>query len=418
MNTQPLNVPILTSGHATAEATKAFADTTWQNHTQTSPDAWRILDGHTISKVTFGTLGFHKNTSPEKTILETTNSGCNTFDCSLNFSEKADLKAFGNAFSKCIEDGQVQRDQCVVLSKIQMAHLETFQAFYTEHIQTLNIEKTDYILIQEPELLILQGLSQEDTQNIALTLFEWLETLVIKGDIQGYGLSSQTFGAPTGIQTRTCLATYAELARTAAQNAWGRKKRSSFKLISAPFNLLETELLIEKSTWEFDKTGAKKECSTLDLASRMNIGVISQRPLNVLHPHFGAMRLIEFPESTTETPEHISGIAGQMQGLAHYTQIKEHLANQLSEEEQTSLEHTLQNINNQKTKSLRVHLNNFDTETAFHISCINALCSIPGITSVAHSFNTLSHTEDIVNLMQSADMHYIHEIFTPLKETK
>ncbi len=418
MNIQPLNVPTLTSGHATAEATKAFADTTWQNHTQTSPDAWRILDGHTISKVTFGTLGFHKNTSPEKTILQAIGSGCNTFDCSLNFSEKADIKTFGKTISKCIKDGQVQRDQCVILSKIQMASLDMFQAFYTEHLQALNLEKTDYVLIQEAEFLILQGLSQEDIQSIALTLFEWLETLVIKGDIQGYGLSSQTFGAPTDMPTRTCLATYAELARTAAQSAWGRKKRSSFKLISAPFNLLETEILTEKSTWEFDKTGEKQECSTLDLASRMNIGVISQRPLNVLHPHLGAIRRVEFPESTAETPEHISSLAEQMQGLAHYAQIKGHLANQLSEEEQTSLEHTLQNINNKKTKPLKDHLSSFDTETAFHISCTNALCSTPGITSVAHSFNTLSYTQDIANLMQSADMHYIHEIFTPLKGTK
>jgi hypothetical protein len=418
MDVHTLKIPTTTSGHATAEGTKTFADITWQNAPKTSPDSWRILDGKTVSKSCFGTLGFHKNKHPESTLTTAFKHGCNLIDCSLSFSNGEDLKALGKALKTALEEGHIERDQCVILSKVQACELSAFQNQYQTHLQAMGIKQTDYVLVQEPEMLSLQGLSSDEIQSRVLSLFEWLETLTIKGEIQGYGLSSQTFGAPSNMPTHTCLATYAELAREAAQKAWGRKKRSAFKVISAPFNLIETELLTEKSTWEFSKTGDKQTCSTLDLASRMSLSVITQRPLNALHPHFGSVRLIEYNAKQHNEQAEIAPYISHIQGLAHYGQIKNLLESQISAEECSKIENALMAANNTKTKPLRAHLNTLVSSLPFHQACISALSSTPGITSVAHSFTQSTYTKDIANLMESADIHYIHKIFAPTKETE
>lgn len=419
MHTQGFHIPKFTSGHASADATKTFADTIWQANPHISPDSWRILDGKTVSKMCFGTLGFSNATQGEQALLNAYNAGCNLFECAASFSHGEDTRSFAQIFTHLMEEENLQRDMCVLISKIPAAPLEIFQETLNAHIKDLNGLTPDYILIQEPELLTLQGFNLEDKNKILQNLMTWLEKESAEGRTQGYGLSSQTFGSNMDDPTHTSLADIHTLARDAAQEAWGRKKRPAFKLISAPLNLIETELFTSKSTWEVNKNGEKTTCSTLDLACRMGLGVITQRPLTALHPLQGPLQLTHCDNAYTGAPsEHLRPYLSHIQSLAHFAQVKGTLEETLEKQDIDMIEKAIQHQNNQQIAPLKTFMEGHIQDKPFHQAAMSTLASIPGVTSIAHSAHKPHQAAEISALMETPDFPYVHEIFTPSNRTK
>ena len=113
--------------------------------------------------------------------------------------------------------------------------------------------------------------------------FTALEHAVMEGKISCYGISSQMLGLPTSDPLFIDLAQLIACAQDASTAAWGRRKRSAFRFIQTPLNLLELGLLHSQNTHA--KTYADPvPVTTLELAARAHIGVFAERVL-AAHPH-------------------------------------------------------------------------------------------------------------------------------------
>ncbi|MFT7145020.1 MAG: aryl-alcohol dehydrogenase-like predicted oxidoreductase, partial [bacterium] len=132
--------------------------------------------------------------------------------------------------------------------------------------------------------------------------FEFLEEKVKEGVIACYGISSNTFGVEAEQGDHTDLALVFKAASNAAAKAWGRKKRSAFRCIEMPFNLFELGPLKTANTTAQVIDGTEK-VSTLELASRMNLSVLANRPLNAFPYGGGIYRLSSgYSADENETP--------------------------------------------------------------------------------------------------------------------
>src|SRR5690606_37906831 len=125
----------------------------------------------------------------------------------------------------------------------------------------------------------LDKLRENYYQRIAKA-FEFLEEQVEKGRIQGYGISSNTFGAPANRADATCIRTVWELATDLAKKRKGDEKAHHFRIAQLPLNLYESGPFLEENT------GDSTSPTPLDFAARHGIAVLANRPLNAFsHQH-------------------------------------------------------------------------------------------------------------------------------------
>ena len=313
-------------GRATEASTKNYADKIWQKNPKVSPNTWRIMEGLTVSKVGFGSYRTNGNDENKAALKKALLNGINLIDTAVNYMDGESESFIGETLSELTEKNFINREEVVLITKggyIQGQHILEAEAEGIEEIvkvndhlwhsihptnlqkqlQTsldrLNVETVDGYLLHNPEYFIGHAIAQsgERTQEIEDLFynriekaFEFLEEQVKQGKIAFYGVSSNTFGVESHQGDHTDLAKIFQAAQNAAQKAWGRKKRPMFRMVEMPVNVLELGALKTVNT-EAQIIDGTEKVTTLELASRMNLAVLANRPLNAFPMSGGIYRL-------------------------------------------------------------------------------------------------------------------------------
>lgn len=323
------------SGKANADATKQYADNIWKKNPKISPNSWKIVEGNTVSKIGFGSYRVTTDTLHENALRKALLSGINLIDTSSNYTDGQSESLIGKMLTALVDNNEITREQVVVISKggyIQGAslrhaqtntpegvvklnehlwysiHPENLKLQLTKSLERLNLESLDGYLLHNPEYILghkaaINGdLTEQDKEEFYAQIeqaFTFLEEQVKEGVISFYGVSSNTFGAAEDQPDHISLSKTFEIASKAAQKAWGRKKRSAFRCVQMPINLMELGALhTENNTAKtFD---GDEHVSVLELASRMNLTVLANRPLNAFPLTGGTYRLAD---ASTEISE-------------------------------------------------------------------------------------------------------------------
>ncbi len=315
------------TGHATEQATKYYADNTWKKNPKISPDSWRLLENLTIGKVGIGTYRMDGIGNQAIALKNAITNGCNLIDTSTNYMDEDSEYLIGDVLTAMVEENEIKREEIVIVTKggyLQGQNLDRFYenppaetvmvndylwhcihpAFLKDQInrsmERMNIDTIDVYLLHNPEYYLDFAHATEMNMEEAKTeyyrriqeAFVFLEKQVMEGVISYYGISSNTLVAKKDTPNHTDLAKIAECATFAAQEAWGRRKRSAFRVIQLPLNILEPAAIRNINTTAKIIDG-EEEVSTLELASRMHLNVLTNRPLNSFPEGGGVFRLAE-----------------------------------------------------------------------------------------------------------------------------
>ena len=161
----------------------------------------------------------------------------------------------------------------------------------------LQVSTLDVYLLHNPEYFFSDwknrkgagtlDTAREEFYRRVAEAFVYLEECIAEGKIQWYGVSSNTFGEMPGHPEFVSLETLIRLGAEAAGQAQGEQSRSGFAVAQCPLNLYESGPLLNKNQQDAAR-------SFLQLAKAENIGVLVNRPLNVIRE--GRLtRLADFP---------------------------------------------------------------------------------------------------------------------------
>lgn len=245
-------------------------------------------------------------------------SGINLIDTSANYADGGSERLVGKILSELVQAEQMTREEVVVVSKVgylqgenyrlSQARKEEGRAFrelvlydeglehcihpeflteqLTRSLERLGLEKVDCYLLHNPEYYLnwakQNEISQAEAQAEYLrrirAAFLHLETEVIAGRINYYGVSSNTFVRPASHFDFTSLADLWEIAQSISQE-------HHFRVIQFPLNLFETAAMTEKN-----QPDGK---NLVEFANDKGLGVLTNRPLNAIQED----RLIRLSEN-------------------------------------------------------------------------------------------------------------------------
>jgi len=299
--------------YATPESTTEFSE-------QNTPVAYVPLGrtGLITSQAGFGGYRISTGVAHHETALAgAIRSGINLIDTSANYADGGSEALVGTVLEELIVDGEVKREQVIVVSKVgylqgenfslsqerkkegrpfpdlveygkgleHCIHPEFIEDQLTCSLERLQLETLDGYLLHNPEYYLgwakktgvpLEEAREEYYRRIR-EAFEHLEKEAEKGRICRYGISSNTFPHSAGDPESTCLET-----------VWGIAEAIStdhhFAMVQMPFNLLETEAVLSVN----QPSGG----TVLSFAEDKNLGVLVNRPLNA----FGAGRLLRLAD--------------------------------------------------------------------------------------------------------------------------
>ena len=288
-------------GFATADGTAAFA--------RSHPDlAFKPL-GTTelvVSTAGFGGYRISVGVPAHAAALEKAlDGGINLIDTSANYADGGSERLVGEILHKLIDAGRIRRAQVVVVSKggyIQGAndvlrrqretegrpfeevvayadglrhciHPDYLEDQIGRSLERLGLETIDGYLLHNPEYYLGWAWKQKQDAKSAREEYyrriksacNHLELEVARGRIRFYGISSNTFPAPSDDPEFTSLHRVLEIVRSLSDDHY-------FKLIQMPFNLLEAGAILEKN----QPDGR----TVLALAHANQLGVLINRPLN------------------------------------------------------------------------------------------------------------------------------------------
>ena len=296
------------------------------------PAAFRPLGrtGLTVSALGFGSYRVDTHHPEHRQALDAAlAAGCNLLDTSTNYTDGESESCLGAALAEGASAGRLDREAIVVVSKIgyvqggnlslarqreaagdpfaemvkvspgcwHCVHPRFLEDQLDRSLRRLGLQKLDVCLLHNPEYFLEQAHRKGEPVEAARgefyrrmqQAFSHLEREVQAGRIASYGVSSNSFGADPADPEATSLGRMLEAARQAAVDAGLDPGGHHFGVAQLPMNLYEHGPLTML------KEGAGGNLSTLDLASREEIGVLVNRPLNAFHQ--GEMiRLAEFPE--------------------------------------------------------------------------------------------------------------------------
>ncbi len=339
------------TGHATSQATQAFADRMNAHNPSFEANAYRRLTGTDLitSKIGYGTYRVHNR---DETHIETLESaieaGCNLIDTSSNYTDGGSETLIGNVLQKKISAGEVKREEIIVVSKVgymqgqnldqaqdretagnpwgevvkymegcwHCIHPDFLTDQWTRSTNRLGLETIDVYLLHNPEYFMVDAKnrsSQSSWDVIGDTFYDriyrafvQMEQFVVDGKIRYYGISSNTFPAPQTDFEHVSLNRVYEAAAKAAETVYGEHAVSHFKVIQLPYNLLESEALTAANN-EIDG----KRIAVLEAAKSLGLGVLVNRPLNAFknnrmtrlaqyehHPNADYPRMMSLAEGT------------------------------------------------------------------------------------------------------------------------
>jgi uncharacterized protein len=314
------------TGFATVEGTAGYFNS------RKELGGWLDGAGLHCSRVGLGTYRIDDHTAAHSEAIKTALlSGCNLIDTSTNYSDGESEAAIGKAVNELIKVGVIDRDQLILVSKVgyvQGAALRLaaereaagnpfpemvkyqegcWHCIHPDYLavqlektrERLGVECVDFYLLHNPEYFLMDAAKKgsgvllpklrETFYDRVRGAFEFLETAVAQGKIQGYGVSSNTLGASPHRADATSAATFLEVAESVAKAQTGSEKNHHFRLYQLPLNLFESGPYLEKNT------GEGSSLTALEFATKNHLAVLANRPLNAFAKQ-SLVRLAEFPQ--------------------------------------------------------------------------------------------------------------------------
>ncbi len=310
---------MLIKGTATSEATRNFAEN--QRNNNYSRDAYRLLGetGLTVSSLGFGTYRCQQNNEYHYRALEKAiEKGCNLIDTASNYGDGMAEELIGEVLEKQISNRSLARESIILVSKVGYVQGESLTIaqrresrgqpypemvkyqeglwhcihpdFIREEIersrQRLGVETVDIYLLHNPEYFLLDALQRSIPDAFAVydefyrrlgDAFYALEKLAGEGLIQYYGISSNTFPGDPGRRDFLSLARVWAIYEVVCKRLKITTAEGHFAVIEFPYNWLETEAYhIMNNHWK------GQELSVLELADKLSLGVLANRPLNAI----------------------------------------------------------------------------------------------------------------------------------------
>ncbi|RAP31287.1 hypothetical protein DID76_03115 [Candidatus Marinamargulisbacteria bacterium SCGC AG-414-C22] len=281
--------------YASSEQTKQFLT----SH-QLTPKRLGRTDLY-VAEAGFGTYRIDEvNQDHRSSLKHAIGKGINVIDTSANYTDGKSESCVGHILHELYDEGVVQRDQVVVMTKAGYIQGETYKenhdypdivtyqtglhhcihpdflaAELEKSLDRLQIPCIDVFLLHNPEYYKLKA--QQDGTDLTVAnkeyydrikkAFEFLETAVEEGLIRHYGISSNTFGVAESVYSKTCIQTTLAIAESLSPH-------HHFSVVQFPLNLLETAPAVVPVP-DTNQT-------TCQFAAAHDLGVFINRPLNAL----------------------------------------------------------------------------------------------------------------------------------------
>ncbi len=261
-----------------------------------------------------------------KALVKALTEGVELIDTSANYSDGESELLAGKVVNDLISDGKLKRENITVVTKggyiqgqnyrlavklkqegkpfpdtVEYAeglwhciHPDFLKDQLSRQLHRLRIDYIDVYLLHNPEYYLNLAKKNNIDRNDAREIyykrikkaFEFLEKMVVEEKINSYGISSNTFVTYENEYDFTSLEKVLDIANSISIN-------NHFKVIQFPFNLFEAGAILIKNQINNTET-------ILELANRIGIKVLTNRPLNVITSN-GLIRLSEFnPEQFLE----------------------------------------------------------------------------------------------------------------------
>ncbi len=259
-----------------------------------------------VTPVGFGGYRIHPESPLHRQALEEAmRAGVNLVDTSANYTEGGSERLIGEVLTTLVAQEVIRRDEIVVVTKagyLQGAALEavlggraprppevveyqptcwhclhpSFLASELEESRArLGLATIDVVLLHNPEYYLVDRrnrtgeVTDEDRVELLRRIaaaFAFFEEEVKRGTIGAYGVSCNTFPAPSDEPTQLSLEGLIAAARAVAED-------HHFAVIQTPLNLYETGALQPR---QVSGEGLR---SVLDIAAAVDLGVLTNRPL-------------------------------------------------------------------------------------------------------------------------------------------
>ena len=230
--------------------------------------------------------------------------GIDVVDTSHNYTNGGSERLVGRVLKERSENAEhpqgANAKRPLVITKLAYADNDTLDTHFTESLMRLKTQFVDVLLLHNPEDYLQtqhqEGISIEEARAAfyerILAAFTWMEQQRTAGTIGAYGISSNTFAhdidAPDHISLQECLKTAERCVQTNDSSGGGEH---GFKYIQLPFNLVEHFVITSINQFEEESASGSKSgsgygneptLSTLEVAQKNNIAVITNRPLNAI----------------------------------------------------------------------------------------------------------------------------------------
>jgi uncharacterized protein YyaL (SSP411 family)/aryl-alcohol dehydrogenase-like predicted oxidoreductase len=268
------------------------------------------------AKLTVSLLGFGGYRTDDETpehreaMAQAVLSGVNLIDTSSNYMDGASERLVGGVLRGLVDDGKVQRDEVIVVSKIGYVQGANYRLarereargapfpevvkmheglWHSIHpvflddqlrrsLDRLELDVLDVCLLHNPEYFLIdaakQGMALQEARaefyGRLERAFRYLEGQVENGRVGCYGVSSNTVVTPASDADATSLTQMLE----AAQRAVGDGEEHHFRILQLPLNLFEVGAALERND------GADGLATVLAVAESQDIAVLANRPLN------------------------------------------------------------------------------------------------------------------------------------------
>jgi uncharacterized protein len=307
-------------GRATPDGTRRYFEEARLRGVAIQDDAIRDLGraGLAVGKVGYGTYRVHSDVEEHvRTLLHAMLHGANLVDTSTNYTDGSSERLVGNVLRALTEAGGVSRDGVTIVSKVgyvqgtnyanavaaeergepyaemvkyrdglwHCIHPDWVREQLAQSLERTQLETIDVYLLHNPEYFLIDADAAAEGQDAddgahdefyrrVTAAFEELERAVVAGRLSYYGVSSNTFPAPTDNPAWVSLPRVLACAEEAAATVHGNAAAHRFAVAQLPLNLYEAGAFTEDH-------GARDQ-SFLDFARANDIAVLANRPLNAV----------------------------------------------------------------------------------------------------------------------------------------
>lgn len=273
--------------------------------------------GLTVSPIGFGGARL-LDASPvhRRALSDALRCGVNLVDTSTNYGDGASERLVGRMVANLVQQGELRRDQLVVVSKVGYApaqavaqyegattladgaghclHPDFLEAQLQASLERIGLDRLDVLLLHNPEVDLaeaIRGGADPASARAALhtrleAAFAWLERTAAAGTIGWYGVASNGLAQPADADDHLALGDVVALARKVGGET------HHLGVVELPLNLLELGGL----------DGG--EAGALAVATQHDLGVLGGRPLETMVQLEGEARPIRLAHDVgTGAPE-------------------------------------------------------------------------------------------------------------------